>query len=453
MNMDFNLSISQEQKLIMTQQMQLSVKILQLSSYELQKLVEKETQENPLLDIKYTDNKKDNTLDYKEIIKYLEFDNYNHSSFVKNDNEEVSPFTFISEKKSLKEYLIEQIRDIDVKDSIKLTCYYIVENIDERGYLGESLKDISKELKISIEDVERSLKLVQTLEPDGIAARDLKECLKIQCRKKGIIDEKLYLIIEKHLEDIAENRYNLIAKNLNVNVREAQKYGDFIKTLQPKPSRGFYTGEETKYILPDAYIKKIDDKYHIIMNDDLMPRLTINNLYKGIINKEEDKNAVEYVKNRLDSATFLIRSIEHRKSTIYKVLEKIIELQREYFDYGENFLKPMTLKEIADSLDMHESTISRAVRDKYIYTDRGTIKIKDLFTTGLAFKGNSDALSSKEVKRIIEELIQKEDKKNPLSDQIISDILQEKGVNISRRTVAKYREEMGIKSSKGRKRY
>lgn len=189
------------------------------------------------------------------------------------------------------------------------------------------------------------------------------------------------------------------------------------------------------------------------MNDDLMPRLTINNLYKGIINKEEDKNAVEYVKNRLDSATFLIRSIEHRKSTIYKVLEKIIELQREYFDYGENFLKPMTLKEIADSLDMHESTISRAVRDKYIYTDRGTIKIKDLFTTGLAFKGNSDALSSKEVKRIIEELIQKEDKKNPLSDQIISDILQEKGVNISRRTVAKYREEMGIKSSKGRKRY
>ncbi|WP_173680677.1 RNA polymerase factor sigma-54 [Clostridium tetanomorphum] len=451
--MDFNLSISQEQKLIMTQQMQLSVKILQLSSYELQKLVEKETQENPLLDIKYTDNKKDNTLDYKEIIKYLEFDNYNHSSFVKNDNEEVSPFTFISEKKSLKEYLIEQIRDIDVKDSIKLTCYYIVENIDERGYLGESLKDISKELKISIEDVERSLKLVQTLEPDGIAARDLKECLKIQCRKKGIIDEKLYLIIEKHLEDIAENRYNLIAKNLNVNVREAQKYGDFIKTLQPKPSRGFYTGEETKYILPDAYIKKIDDKYHIIMNDDLMPRLTINNLYKGIINKEEDKNAVEYVKNRLDSATFLIRSIEHRKSTIYKVLEKIIELQREYFDYGENFLKPMTLKEIADSLDMHESTISRAVRDKYIYTDRGTIKIKDLFTTGLAFKGNSDALSSKEVKRIIEELIQKEDKKNPLSDQIISDILQEKGVNISRRTVAKYREEMGIKSSKGRKRY
>lgn len=453
MNMDFNLSISQEQKLIMTQQMQLSVKILQLSSYELQKLVESEMQENPLLEMKYGEENKGNTLDYKEIIKYLEFDNYNHSNAVRNEDEEVSPFTFISEKKSLKEYLKEQIRDLDVKDCIKVVADYIVESIDERGYLDEKLENIAQELKISVNMVEEALKVVQGLDPDGIGARDLKDCLKIQCKKRDMVDENLYLIIDNHLEDIAENKYNIIAKKLNINVKEAQSYGDFIKTLQPKPSRGFYTGEEVNYIMPDAYIKKINKEYHIIMNDDVTPRLTINNLYKGIINGGEDKEAVDYVKGRLDSATFLIRSIEHRKSTIYKVLEKILYIQREYFDYGEKFLKPMTLREIADSLDMHESTISRAIRDKYIYTERGTVKIKDLFTAGLASKVGDESLSCLEVKRAIENLIKEEDKNYPLSDQVISDILSGKGVNISRRTVAKYREEMGIKSSKGRKRY
>ena len=453
MNMDFNLSISQEQKLIMTQQMQLSVKILQLSSYELQKLVEKETQENPLLEVKYGEENKENTLDYKEIIKYLEFDNYNHSNVVRNKDEEVSPFTFISEKKSLKEYLKEQIRDLNVKDSIRIIADYIVESIDERGYFNEKLENMAKVLKIPVHMVEEALKIVQGLEPDGIGARDLKDCLKIQCRKKGMVDENLYLIIDNHLEDIAENRYNAIAKKLNINVKESQSYGDFIKTLQPKPSRGFYTGEEVNYIIPDAYIKKIDKEYYIIMNDNVTPRLTINNLYKGIINGGEDKEAVDYVKGRLDSATFLIRSIEHRKSTIYKVLEKILCIQREYFDYGEKFLKPMTLREIADSLDMHESTISRAIKDKYIYTERGTIKIKNLFTTGLTSKEGNESLSCLEVKKGIENLINEEDKNNPLSDQNISDILRGKAVNISRRTVAKYREEMGIKSSKGRKRY
>ncbi|WP_207640920.1 RNA polymerase factor sigma-54 [Clostridium lundense] len=451
--MDFNLSISQEQKLIMTQQMQLSVKILQLSSYELQKLVEKEIQENPLLEIKYGDENKENSLDYKKLIKYLEFDNYNHSNTIKNNDEEVSPFTFISEKKSLKEYLKDQIRDLNVNDFMKVICDYIVENIDEKGYLGEALDDIAKDLKVSKNIVEGTLKIVQGLEPDGIGARDLKECLTIQCEKRNIEDENLYIIINNHLEDIAENRYNAIAKKLNISVKEAQNYGDFIKTLQPKPSRGFYTGEEVNYIMPDAYIKKINEEYYIIMNDSLTPRLTINNLYKGIINGEEDKDAFEYVKDRLDSAAFLIKSIEHRKSTIYKVLEKIIQIQREYFDYGEKFLKPMTLREIADSLNMHESTISRAIRDKYIYTDKGTVKIKDLFITGLISKEGNESLSTIEVKKGIENLINKENKNDPLSDQVIANILNEKGVNISRRTVAKYREEMGIKSSKGRKRY
>lgn len=455
MNMDFSLNLTQEQKLIMTQEMQLSVKLLQMSGFELQEYVERELQENPVLDAKAPSSNKEEKekIDYKELIKYFEFDNYSHHSYQKDDEEELSPFNFISEKKSLKEYLKEQVRDLDEKDYIKSICLYLIESIDEKGYLSVSDGEISEELKISQELTEYCINVIQNLEPDGIGARNLKECLKIQINKKGIKDENILRIIDEHLEGLAENKYNSIAKSLNIDVKKAQAYGDIIKSLQPKPSRGFYTGEEVKYITPDAYIKKIDNEYYIVMNDDIIPKLTINGIYKEIIINENDKNAVDYVKEKLNSAMFLIKSIQHRKSTIYRVLEKILEKQREFFDFGDEYLKPMTLKEIAEELEMHESTISRAIREKYIYTHRGTIKIKDLFTTAIASSSIGEDVSVKIIKKAIKELIDKEDKKKPISDQVICDLLNKDGMNISRRTVAKYREKMGIKSSKGRKRF
>ncbi|BDR65981.1 RNA polymerase sigma-54 factor [Clostridium tetani] len=460
MDLGFELSISQEQKLIMTHQMQLSIKILQLSSYELTKLVEKQLQENPLLEINYEETKKEESLEenldevlkYKNIIKNLQDDNYNYINN-QHSEEEVSPFNFICSKKSLKEYLLEQIMYLDEKEYIKCICNYIIEGIDERGYLAEDIESISKELKVSINLVIKALNIVQDLEPDGIGARDLIECLRIQCNKRGIKDEKIYNIIDNHLEDIAENKYSNIGKKLDISPKKAQMYGDFIKSLQPKPSSGFYTGEEVRYIVPDAYIKKIGREYVILMNESITPKLTINNLYKNIINNNEDEAAVEYVKEKLNSASYLIKSIEQRKSTIYRVLEKIIEIQREYFDKDKKHLKPMTLKEIAEELKVHESTVSRAIREKYIHTDKGIIKIRNLFTTAIESKGNEDSLSNIAVKNMIEKFIEEEDKKKPLSDQNIADRLKKKDVNISRRTVAKYREEMGIKSSMGRKRY
>lgn len=454
-NMNFGLNLTQEQKLIMTQEMQLSVKLLQMSSFELQEYIEKEIQENPVLDEKAisTDSGEKKELDYKELVKYFEFDNYGYHGYEKSDEDEVSPFNFISEKKSLKEYLKEQIRDLNEKDYIKSICLYLIENIDERGYLAIEYKEISEELKISQILTEYCVKIIQSLEPSGIGARNLNECLKIQLDKKGIDDENISRIIDEHLELLAENKYNNIAKLLQIDVKIAQEYGDIIKSLQPKPSRGFFTGEEVKYIAPDAYIKKIDNEYFIIMNDNLSPRLTINEIYKEIIKNEDDKNAVDYVKEKMNSAMFLIKSIQHRKSTIYRVLEKILEKQRDYFDFGDEYLKPMTLKEIAEELEMHESTISRAIRDKYIYTNKGTIKIKDLFTTAISSSSNGEDISVKIIKKAIKELIDKEDKEKPLSDQVICDLLNKEGMNISRRTVAKYREELGIKSSKGRKRF
>ncbi|MEW8956067.1 RNA polymerase factor sigma-54 [Clostridium sp.] len=453
--MDFMLNLTQEQKLIMTQQMQLSVKLLQMSGMELQEFIDKEIQENPVLEAKY-EEKEDKDLkdrmDYKELIKYLEFDNYGSQSLGSYDKDEVSPFTFIGNKTSLKEYLEEQILEINENDYFKTLCKYIIENIDHRGYLYVSAEDMAREISVNIEDLEKALDIVQSLEPSGIGARDLKECLKIQIKNKGIEDDKIFNIIDNHLENIADNRYVIIAKDLKMTPKEAQDYGDTIKTLEPKPSRGFYTGEEVKYIIPDAYIRKIDNKYIIIMNDELSPRLSINTMYKEILMNNTDKNAVSYVKDKMNGAMFLMKSVEQRKSTIYRVLEKIIERQEEFLDNGEKFLKPMTLREIAEELSMHESTISRAIRDKYVYIPRGTIRIKDFFTQGISKGSSNEDVSVVNIKTIIRKLIDEEDKRKPISDQIICDKLNEKDMNISRRTVAKYREEMGIKSSSKRKR-
>jgi len=456
MRMDFNLNLVQEQKLIMTQQMQLSVKLLQMSTFELQQFVDKELQENPVLDANYDNDGKElktnNRIEYKELAKYLEFDNYSHRSYDKNEDNELSPLNFVSEKRSLRQFLKEQIIESNENQLIKAVCDYIVDDLDEKGYLDSNLEDLARELEVPLETVEASLKVVQSFEPNGIAARDLKECLKIQLYNKGMADENLFFIIDNFLEALAENKYMSIAKQLGIDVKEAQSYGDIIKALEPKPSRGFFTGEEVKYITPDAYIRKIDDEFHIIMNDSALPRLNINEVYREILSNDTDKHALEYVKDKINSAMFLMKSIEHRKSTIYRVLEKIIELQKDYFNYGSLRLKPMTLKDIADSLDMHESTISRAIKDKFIYTSMGTVKVRDLFTTGLSSDVDED-VSVVQIKNQIKELIDGEDKSKPLSDQLICDTLNEKGMNISRRTVAKYREELGIKSSSKRKRF
>ncbi|EJO5347989.1 RNA polymerase factor sigma-54 [Clostridium botulinum] len=454
--MNFSLSLTQEQKLIMTQQMQLSIKLLQMSTYDLQEYVEKEVQENPVLDSEniHKEEKNIEDINYKKLIKHLEYNGNEYSGYNYNKEEETSPFNFISNKKSLKEYLKEQIIELNENKYIKSICMYIVENIDDKGYLAVEAHEISEELKVPLDNVEKSIEIIQSLEPDGIGARDLKECLKIQLKKKSINNNQICEIIDNHLSLVAENKYNVIAKKLSISTKKAQEYGDIIKTLQPKPSRGFYTGEEVKYIVPDAYIKKIENEYYIIMNEELLPKLKVNNLYKEIVLNDTDPNAAEFVKEKLNSAIFLIKSIENRKSTIYKVLEEILELQRDYFDFGIEYLKPMTLKEIADSLGMHESTISRAIRDKYINTNRGTILIKDLFTTGITSNNiTGEDISVKFIKKEIKELINKENKKKPISDQIICNILNDNGIQISRRTVAKYREDIGIKSSKCRKRF
>ena len=463
MNLDYRMKMTQEQRLILTQNMQQSIKLLQMSLHDLREYIDNEYSENPVLEvneeiISYDDAQANEEMqiedryDHKKIVEELYSDNYNDRSEKSYSGEDVSPLNFIEKKISLKEYLQEQLVEVNIDQYMLTICQYIVESLDDRGYLEISIEELSEELNISEEEVEIALKLVQSLEPYGIGARNIKECLLIQSLKLNILDNIIEQIILNHLENIADNKYEVVGKDLNISPREAQRYGDLIKKLEPKPSRGFYTGEEVKYIIPDAEIKNIDGEFFILMNESVLPRLMINKTYKDVLQNNQDSETNAYVKDKINQALFLIKSIEQRKNTLHRVLECVIDKQKDFFMFGKQNIKPLTLKEVAEILDVHDSTVSRAIKDKYVLTSYGTIKIKDLFASGVSSNNNNDDMATIKIKNEIKRIIDGENKGKPLSDQIISSMLGEKNMNISRRTVAKYREEIGIKASSMRKR-
>ena len=456
MKLDFNLNLSQQQKLVMTQNMQLSINILQMSSCELREFINKELEENPIIESDFNLNKEAELDQYKKMIESMEYDSSNYNSYVKVDYDEegVSPLNFVSQKKTLKSYLYEQLHTNKGIRNIRSIIDYMIESLDSRGYFDESIENICRKFNISEEKSVQALEILQSLDPAGIGARNLQECLLIQLKRKNRLDPNLESIINNYLELVADNKFKDIAKYLNISQLEAQDYGDIIRQLEPKPSRGYYTGEEIKFITPDDYIKKINEEYIVIMNNDVVPQLSINGAYKSLLLHGNDKEVESYIKDKIGSAMFLIKSINNRENTLRIILEDIIKRQREYLDKGKKYLKPMQLKDIAEDINMHESTVSRAIKDKYILTSYGTVKIKDLFTVGYSRKNSSDGkeVSAKNIKDMIKEIIDNENKKKPLSDEMICTELSKKNLNISRRTVAKYREEMGIKSSSKRKR-
>ncbi|NEU03804.1 RNA polymerase factor sigma-54 [Clostridium senegalense] len=450
MNLGFDLKLSMEQKLVMTMEMQLSIKLLQMSTYDLMTYINKELEENIALESK--DDNKLEAIDLKKLINFLD-DNKRGKDYdyYKEKDEEISPLNFVVEKESLKDYLKKQLIDFKMDKVMFRVCLYIIESLNHKGYFEEDIEETANRNKCSIQDVNKALGIIQSLEPEGIGARNLKECLKIQLDKKKIKDECIYIIIDNHLQDISKGKLLSIAKELKIDGEKVQYYIDVIRTLEPKPSRGFFTGDETNYIIPDAVIKRIDDEFIVIMNDSMLPKLNINNTYKEVLNNCDEKETVDYVKEKVNKAIFLMKSIESRRNTLQLVIEDIINIQKKYFLYGTSHLKPMTIKVIADNLEFHESTVSRAIKDKYIALPTGkVIRIKDLFTNSISTDGED--ISTYNIKKKIEEIIENEDKKKPLSDSKICEILNDDGINISRRTIAKYREELGILSSSRRKR-
>lgn len=450
MNLGFDLKLSMEQKLVMTMEMQLSIKLLQMSTYDLMTYINKELEENIALESK--DDNKLEEIDLKKLINFLD-DNKRGKDYdyYKEKEEEISPLNFVIEKESLKDYLKKQLIDFKMDKTIFRVCVYIIESLNHKGYFEEDIDETANRNKCSVIEVNKALSIIQSLEPEGIGARNLKECLKIQLNRKNIKDEKIYIIIDNHLQDISRGKLLNIAKELKIDSEKVQYYIDLIRTLEPKPSRGFFTGDETNYIIPDAVIKRIDDEFLVIMNDSILPKLNINNTYKEVLNNCDEQETVEYVKEKVNKAIFLMKSIESRRNTLQLVIEQIIKIQKKYFLYGTSYLKPMTIRIIADKLEFHESTVSRAIKDKYIALPTGkVIRIKDLFTNSMTTDGED--ISTYNIKKKIEEIVESENKKKPLSDSKICEILNDNGINISRRTIAKYREELGILSSSRRKR-
>ncbi|WP_042680239.1 RNA polymerase factor sigma-54 [Anaerosalibacter massiliensis] len=461
MRLGYNLTLEQAQKLVMTPELQQAIQLLQFTSHELNEYLENEMETNPLLEVK-TDAKEHENIDEieskNEEIDWEEFlENYDDISYTvtapRDRNEkEITYDNFITYSSSLKEHLLLQL-NLNISNEIdKIIGELIIESIDQNGYLITSIESLAKDLKIPFERVEKVLLQIQTFDPIGIGARDLKECLMIQLRERKIKDENIYLVVENYLEDIAHNRLCKISKKLGIELKDVQDICDYIKTLEPKPGRCFSGDmEEVKYITPDITLRYLDGEYIIILNDNTAPRLNINRFYKGLMASSDDPNITEFITKKLNSAMWIIKSIEQRRMTIYNVVESILKFQSDFFEKGEKALKPLTLKDVADDIGVHESTVSRATNGKYMQTPRGLFELKYFFTSGVSSEKGS--LSATSIKVMIRDMIEKEDPKKPLSDQKIADILKEKSISISRRTVAKYRDELDIPSSSKRRRY
>ena len=460
MRLDFQLNLEQSQKLIMTPELRQAIKLLQLTTQELRQYIETEMAVNPLLEIELLDNTTENIDDYRENNEEIDWKDflgkYDDISYRSNIIGTMSPKqtfeSYTSSKQTLRENLLFQLNLTFFNLENREIGEMIIESIDRNGYLNTSIEEIAEHFGVDTEKAENILKIIQTFEPVGVGSRDLSECLSVQLKMKNMLKCDIQNILSNHLEDVAKNRISKISKELDICKKEVQRICDIIKTLEPKPGRGFRCDEdEIKFITPDLTLQYIDNEYIIVQNDSTFPRLIINKYYKQLLNKSTEENIANFLKEKLNSAMWVIKSIEQRRNTIYNVALSIVKFQKEFFDMGKKHLRPLTLKEVADDIDVHESTVSRATTGKYIQTPRGIFELKFFFSSGV--EGNDGGIASTSVKSIIKELIDDEEPKNPLSDQKIADILKEKNIQISRRTVAKYRDELRIPSSSGRRRF
>ncbi|MGD9569808.1 MAG: RNA polymerase factor sigma-54 [Sedimentibacter sp.] len=471
MKMGFELNLSQTQKLIMTPELRQAIQILQFNNVELMEFIYKQLEVNPFLESvdnksqesgSNEDQEQDNSyeksdsrdeIDWKEITE--RYDDLSYKAYERSaDQDEKQSFeSYTSKKMSLKDHLMVQLGVSVATNKEKRIGEFIIESLDNKGYLGCSLQDISLLINEDAVEVERVLRLIQTFDPVGVAARNLSECLMIQLKEKGIQDKNAYIIAEHYLEDIATNKVQKIAKDLKISVTRVQSICDIIKMLEPKPSRGFIVDSDNiRYIVPDVTIEKINEEYIIIVNDNSLPTLTISNYYKSMINNLDDKEANKFLTDKLNSSMWLIKSIEQRRMTLYKVAESILKFQRKFFDEGKTALKPLVLKDVADDIGVHESTVSRATNGKYVQTPRGLFELKYFFASSIS-EADGNGVSSTSVKTQIQKLINEENAQKPLSDQKIAEMLSDEGINISRRTVAKYRDELRIPASSMRRRY
>lgn len=463
MRLGYSLNLEQTQKLIMTPELRQAITILHMPVLELAEYVDQQLLENPVLETKEErdeepaeapvqekDKDKDKDMDWQEY-----FQDKSDLGIVKAKREELNEFSyenFLSVTPTLQEYLDQQLSLAAKTQEEREIGEYLVGNIDDNGYLTISLEDAAEAMGYSLEEITRVLGIIQGFEPAGVGARDLKECLLLQLAQIPDTPPKAEDLIKGHLNDLAAGKITKIASALGISPKEVQELGDFLRTLDPKPGRKFSSNKDVRYVVPDVVVEKINGEYIILVNDTTVPRLGINRGYREMLQSNNDDEAKKFVETKLHAAVSLIRSIEQRRLTLYKVVNCIIDLQRDFFDKGIKYLKPMTLRQVAEIVGLHESTVSRATATKFMQAPQGVFELKFFFASGVENVAG-DMTSSESVKRMLKEMVDQEDPVNPLSDQKITDLLQAKGINISRRTVAKYRDEMGIPSTNLRKRY
>jgi RNA polymerase sigma-54 factor len=353
----------------------------------------------------------------------------------------------------LYDHLMGQLALTHLTDDERTVCSLLIGNLDEHGYLrGSSLEEIAADADCSVEFVEEVLELLQEeFEPTGVGARDLQECLLIQAEQLYKRKDPIFQVIIKHIPNLEKKRYDLIARDLGLTMEEVIDAARRISKLNPRPGQMF-SSEEPQYITPDIYVHKMGDEYVAVINDEGVPKLKVSSFYKDALNSgEEGKDAKKYVQEKVKNAAWLIQSIYRRQRTILRVTNSIVKFQRDFLDHGIGKLKPLVLRDVADDIGMHESTISRVTTNKYVHTPQGIFELKFFFNSSIS-KTQGEDIASEAVKTRIKQLIDHENPKKPLSDsRIVEILLKEHKIDIARRTVAKYREMLGILSSAKRK--
>ncbi len=498
MALEIKQSLRLSQQLVMTPQLQQAIKLLQLNRIELAEVVNQEMMENPILEEltetpdgestqspemeadhpvdPESEQRRDEDAFMKPTPKeeqlvagkddfnwesYVEEFNSNSSSApsMREINEELPSFeNILTKTTSLEDHLAWQLSMAALTDEERKLGELVIGNLSDDGYLNANLADLAEEVGMHMEDAEEILKIVQNFDPVGVGSRNLQECLAIQARFMNPRQPLVEKIIESHLGDLERKNYQAAAKALGVSLDKVIEATKLILEFEPKPGRSFHTSD-TQYITPDIYVYKVGEEFVIVLNEDGMPKLRISPYYKNILSAAQKEGAAgtnnkltkEYVQEKLRSAVWLIRSIHNRQKTIYKVTDAIVKRQRDFFEKGVQHLKPMILKDVANDIGMHESTISRVTTNKFVHTPVGIFELKYFFNSSINAADGSDSLASEAVKEKIRQMVTKEDARNPLSDQKIVELLRSENIEIARRTVAKYRDMLGILSSGKRK--
>jgi len=481
MALEIRQNLKLTQTLIMTQKLQQAIKLLQLSRLELLGEIHQVLETNPVLEESHIEEKGEsgqeqevftisgeqetqegeasNGSEAKSAAEEWDWDSYLQDrlmpspTFSEFEERESPPFENLNaQKTTLKSHLIWQLRMAELDEKAEAIGAMIIGNLDRDGYLRATVEEIAEELNESPERVTEVLEIIQSLDPPGVAARDLKECLLLQLKASGQPDPIVTAIVENHLHNLGNKNYQAIARDLKISQEKVFQASEVIFKLDPKPGREF-DAEDADYISPDVHVQKVGNEYVISLNEDGLPKLRVNSFYLEALRNPESlpENVKSYIQKHLDNALWFIRSIHQRQKTLYKVTESIVRFQREFLDQGLSHLKPLTLRQVAEDVQMHESTISRVTTNKYIHTPQGVFDLKYFFNSGINHI-LGDQIASESVKEKIRQIVQGENPENPLSDQEIADLLRRDNVIIARRTVAKYRGMLGVLPSSKRKR-